>query len=312
VTSLAAGASNTATTTLSIPYTGTNRTPPGPYYVCAKADSATAVPELDETNNTMCSQNTVTVPPADLAMTAVSTTTTAVAPGKTLSLSNTVKNQGIFPAGSFTIAFHLSTDTTYGNGDDIAFTATRSVTSLAAGATSTASTTLTIPSSTPLGSYYICAMADSTNTVNEGSLENNNALCTASTVQVTLSDLIMTQVSPNAATAMKGGTLSVTNTVKNQGPVSTGTSFRIGFRLSVNTTFGDSDDVVITTIRSVSALAAGASSTATTSLSIPSSTPSGTYYVCAKADSAGTVAETDENNNTLCSDGAPIPQVTVP
>ncbi|HBI22810.1 MAG TPA: hypothetical protein DDX84_01040, partial [Nitrospiraceae bacterium] len=55
---------------------------------------------------------------SDLVMTALSTTT-AVAPGKTLSLSNTVKNQGGESAGSFNIAFHLSTDAVYGGTNDI-------------------------------------------------------------------------------------------------------------------------------------------------------------------------------------------------
>jgi hypothetical protein len=39
---------------------------------------------------------------------------------------------------------------------------------------------------------------------------------------------------------------------------------------------------------------------------------SGTYYVCALADSLNQVLETKESNNTLCSDGAAITQVIVP
>jgi subtilase family serine protease len=62
----------------------------------------------------------------------------------------------------------------------------------------------------------------------------------------------------------------------------------------------------------VTSLAAGASSTGTTSLTIPTSTPSGTYYVCSIADSLNQVAELNEGNNTLCSDGAAITQVTIP
>jgi subtilase family serine protease len=307
ISTLAAGATSTGTTNLAIPKT----TPPDNYYVCAKADSAGTVTELDETNNTLCSPGTVVVPPPDLVMTAASTTTTVVAPGKALSLSNTVQNQGLFPAGAFAVAFHLSTDTTYGNGDDIAFTTTRSVTSLNSGATSTGSTSLTVPAGTAFGAYYICAMADSNDTVNEGPNEGNNTLCTASTVQVSDPDLIMTSVSPNSSTATKGGTLSVTTTVQNTGPLAS-TAFRIAFRLSPNTVYGDSDDVTITAIRSVTSLAAGASSTGTTSLTIPTSTPSGTYYVCSKADSLNQVTELDEGNNTLCSDGAAITQVTIP
>jgi hypothetical protein len=242
-------------------------------------------------------------PAPDLIISALSTATTAIAPGKNISLSNTVKNQGTVSAGSSVAAFHLSTNTTYGDGDDIPFTFIRSVGPLSAGASSSATNTLTIPATTPLGNYYICAMADSGNAVGEED-ETNNVLCTASTIQVTLSDLIMTTVTPNAPSVNQGGTLSVTNTVQNQGAVATPIGFRVGFYLHPSV----GADVAITTSRVVAALGAGLSSTGTTGLLIPSSTPSGTYYVCAKADSLSQVLETDETNNTLCSST----QVTVP
>jgi subtilase family serine protease len=229
-------------------------------------------------------------------MTALSTATTVIAPGKTLPVSNSVKNQAGFSAGSFAIGFYLSVNAD-GSTQNVAITATRTLSALAAGATSTASTTLTIPAATPFGTYYVCAVADSGHTVAESD-EGNNTLCTGSTIQVTLPDLSMTDVTPNAATAVKGGTLSVTTTVSNGGAASG--AFRIGFYLSVNAD-GSTQDVAITAIRSVGSLGAGASSTGTTSLTIPGATPSLSYYVCAIADSLNQVVETDEGNNTLCS-----------
>jgi subtilase family serine protease len=236
-------------------------------------------------------------------MTTLSTARAVIAPGLTFSLSNTVENQGVSYAGPFDVAFHLSTDTTYGNGDDIAFSTIRSVTSLGAGGSSPASTTLMVPSTTPLGNYYICAMADSGNTVTESS-ETNNTLCTTGTLQVTRADLIMTSVTPNAATVNQGGTLPVTDTVKNQGLVSTLVGFNIRYYLHPSTGV----NVAITTPRSVAALAAGASNTATTNLAILATTPPNSYYLCAMADSGGSVIETNESNNTLCSST----RVTVP
>jgi subtilase family serine protease len=302
VSTLAAGATNTATTTLTIP----NTTSPGNYYVCAVADMANTVVELDETNNTSCSTSTVIVPGADLIMTAVSTTATFIAPGKTFTLPNTVKNQGLFPASSFTIGFDLSPSANYNDPGAVAIVTTRSVTSLASGASNSATSTLTIPSTTPFGTYYVCAMADSGNTVMEGD-ETNNTLCTSTTVQVSDPDLIMTAVSTTATTVLKGKTFSASSTVHNQGPLASG-AFRIAFHLSPNTTYGDSDDVVITAIRSVTSLAAGANSTGSTTLTVPTATPSGTYYVCTMADSLNQVTELDETNNTLCS----TTQITVP
>ena len=300
---LAGGATSTATTTL----TFSASTPPGNYYVCAKADSAGSVTESDETNNTLCSAGTVTVPMADLIMSAVTMTATTVAPGTNITLSNTAKNQGQFPAGSFTIAYHLSTNNTYGDGDDIAITQTRTVTSLAALGTNTASTLLTVPSTTPLGSYYVCALADSNNTVPESD-EANNSLCTATpTVTAGLPDLLMTVVSPNSSTANAGGTVSVNNTVANQGTASA-VGFVIQFVLSINTTYGDGDDIVFSTTRPGGTVAAGASVPATTTLTLPSTVPPGSYYVCSKADWDNRIVESDETNNALCS-ASPI---TVP
>jgi FG-GAP-like repeat/CARDB/Divergent InlB B-repeat domain/FG-GAP repeat len=297
-TGFAPGASNTATTNLLIPST----TPANQYYLCAMADSATAVAETYEDNNTLCSGTQVTVPPPDLVVPSITTTYPAVAPGKNFTVSTTVMNQGGSKAGSFTIAFHLSADATYGGTDDIAFTATRSLSVLGVGASNTGSTTLTVSSDTPLGSYYVCAFADSEDTVDEGDDENNNSGCTPATIEVTLPDLIISAVSPNASSVNRGSSLSVANSVTNQSLVAS-TAFRIGFRLSPSDPPGydDPNGVAITTIRSVTSLGAGATSTANKSVTIPSSTPPGVYYVCAMADTIFQVAETAEDNNTLCS-----------
>jgi len=297
---LAAGDTSTATIRLSIPSTA----PGGTYHLCALADSLNQVAESDETNNSLCSEETVTLPSADLVMTAVSTATTVIAPGQTLSASNSVQNQGGFKAGSFKIGFYLSMNAN-GSTQDGTITATRTLSSLAAGVSSTGTTGLTLPSSTTPGNYYLCAMADSLSQVAESD-EGNNTLCTGFTIQVTLPDLTMTAVTPNASTASPGGTLSVTDTVSNGGAASG--VFRISYRLSPTASYSDPGAVVITITRSVTSLAAGASSTGTTSVTIPGATPSGTYYVCTLADSLNQVAESNEANNTLCSGAT----VTVP
>ena len=291
---LAAGAGSTATTNLLIPAS----TPLGTYYVCAMADSGDAVSESDETNNSLCSTATVGPAAPDLIISTASTATTGIAPGKSFSLSNTAKNQGAAASGSFVVAFHLSTNAVYGDGDDIALTATRTVASLGAGKTSTASTSLAVPASTPLGTYYICVQADRDNTVTESD-ETNNGNCTE-TIQVSGPDLVMTAVTPKASAVSATGTLAVINTVKNQDVVAAG-SFTIGFNLSPTASYGDPGAIAVATTRSVVSLAGGLSNTATTTLTISNTTPPGNYYVCTKADPAGALSETNETNNTLCS-----------
>jgi len=241
----------------------------------------------------------VTGPP-DLIITNVAFTSQKVNPGDTVSVTDTEWNQGESLAESFRISYRLSTNGTYGDSDDISFGATRSVSSLGAGAGGTSSIELSVPSNTPLGDYYICAKVDSGNTVNESD-DTNNTRCSASTIRVTRPDLLMTDVAPDVTTVNAGGTLSVTNTVENQGTVSTGI-FTIAFHLSANTNFGDGDDVAFTLTRSVGPLGAGSGNTASNTLTVPSTTPPGDYYVCGMADNGKAVVELDETNNTLCGD----------
>ena len=242
---------------------------------------------------------TVTPPPPDLVEMTVSTTAQAVVPGGTMSVSDTVRNQGS-NAGRFVVGFHLSADATFGGSDDIAFSATRSVSSLAGSASSTASTNLTVPSSTPAGSYHVCAAADSANAVTEVS-ESNNSLCTASTLVVARPDLVLTQMQPGVSSikAKGGATLPITDVAQNIGQVAA-PSFKIEFRLSANQTFGDADDVILNVTRSVGSLAPGATSQAITKLSVPDKTVAGSYYVCGKADPSNAVAELNDGNNSRC------------
>ena len=158
-----------------------------------------------------------------------------------------------------------------------------------------------MPKSTTLGDYHVCAAADSANVVAEAS-ESNNSLCTVSTIRVTRPDLVMISVLPGAASIRAKGTatLPVTDTVKNVESLASA-SFKIAYRLSLNQTYGDAGDITISVTRSVGSLAGGASNQGTASLGIPDSTAPGNYYVCAKADSAGSIAELDENNNSICS-----------
>jgi subtilase family serine protease len=68
------------------------------------------------------------------------------------------------------------------------------------------------------------------------------------------------------------------------------------FYISTNSVL-DASDVLIGS-RSVPALAAGESSSGTAAVPIPLGTSAGTWYIIAKADAGGAVAETWETNNT--------------
>jgi subtilase family serine protease len=89
--------------------------------------------------------------------------------------------------------------------------------------------------------------------------------------------------------------LTVTDTTRNQGTGASGTS-TTSFYLSVNTQLEASDPLVGT--RVVPGLAPGTNDTAPTTLTIPTTVATGTYWVIAKADGPGVVTETIETNNT--------------
>jgi subtilase family serine protease len=146
---LGAGATSTAVTSVVIP-AGTT---PGSYRIIAVVDALEQQTELDETNNTLVSETSVTITlyRPDLVLTTVSVPATGAA-GRTLTVTNAVKNLGPAPAGPFAIRLYLSSDDTLDAGDVLL--ATRLVGGLPVGATSTAMTTVTIPAGTPVPSSY--------------------------------------------------------------------------------------------------------------------------------------------------------------
>ena len=147
-------------------------TPPGTYYLCAKADVDDVQLETDEGNNTACTTATITVPKPDLYISSFSKYTSSVTAGDTMKVSDWVKNKGGSQALAFDVGYTLSPNGICGDGDDIALPTTRSVAVLNAGASDAASTDILVDAAP--GSYYVCAIADPSGVVDESN-ETNNA-----------------------------------------------------------------------------------------------------------------------------------------
>jgi subtilase family serine protease len=96
-----------------------------------------------------------------------------VTAGSTLSVGDSVKNVGAATAGASVIRFYLSANTVFDSGDTLL--GERAVGSIAAGLTNSGTTSITIPAGLS-GSYYVFAIADSTNQVQEASEGNNTFL----------------------------------------------------------------------------------------------------------------------------------------
>jgi subtilase family serine protease len=152
----------------------------GPWFAGVIGDSAGAVIELDETNNTASTPVTVVVAPPpppppdpDLAITAVSCPATAN-PGDPIACSVTVINQGASPAGASTVELRWSVDKVIGGADVVLGTC--AVGALAGGASTTVACNGVVPLTATLALYYyVGAIVDSASVVTETSETNNTS-----------------------------------------------------------------------------------------------------------------------------------------
>jgi len=280
VPALAAGASSSGSITVTIP----EGTATGMWYIIARADGEGVVSETSESNNT--SSRSIMVGP-DLDITAFSAPTAAAA-GQTIVVTDTTKNQGAAAAGPSLTLIYFSADGAIG-ASDIPI-GSRSVPALGAGESSSGSTNITIPEGTAPKTWYIIAKADGEGVLAE-TLETNNT--SVRTIYIG-PDLAVTALSA-PATAAAGQTISVSDTTKNKGGAGAEPTIT-EFYISANSVL-DASDIRIGS-RSIPALAAGASSSGTVAVTVPLGTAAGTWYIIAKADAGGVVAETWETNNT--------------
>ncbi|HKT79286.1 MAG TPA: CARDB domain-containing protein [Vicinamibacterales bacterium] len=282
VPGIAAGGANAGTTTVTVPSSATT----GSFYVIAKADADNTVVEVLESNNVNAKQIFIG---GDLVVSSMTAPATAGA-GSAIVVSDTVTNAGGAQVGASTTRFFISTKSVL---DEAAQPAAggRDVPALAPGAVNTGSSNVVIPSSLPTGIYYLFASADGDDAIEETKETNNSA----SRVIAIGSDLVVGSLTA-PSTAGPGSTIAVSETTTNRGAgAASPTTTR--FYLSPNSTL-DASDTLLNGSRAVPGLAAGASSSGSTNVTMPSGIASGVYYVIAKADADGALAETSEDNNT--------------
>jgi len=314
----------------------------GTYWVVACADNAQQVLESNENNNCAVASNSVLVTKcgnsviegaetcddgntnggdgcsatcqiegnSDLTVTAVGNPPATASVGGTMTVSDTVANISTNGAPASQTYYFLSADRTYSTNDRL-LTGSRAVPPVNAGTSNSGSTTVTIPTGTTAGPWYLLACADGPNTVPESNETNN---CLGSTTQVTIQgpDLVVSAVGNPPATGNVGTAFNITDTTSNIGTGASPSTYT-KFYLSHDGSFLD----YYLGVRQVSALNGGAAQSATTSVTIRTGTLSGSYKVVACADAGpGTggrtseVAETNENNN--CTASATFIQVGSP
>ncbi len=293
---LAGGAASTGAVTVLVD----SRTPPGTYHLLACADADDVVAERWNSNNCRASVGQVEVRAPDLVQLKVDDPPPVALVGSTFVAGDKVLNRGNLAAGSSSTRYYLSLDQTKSSGDR-PLTGTRAVPGLAPGAASEDTKTVTVPS-VPAGNYYLIACADDTARIAESD-EGNNCLASARRVKVAGADLVVTAVSNPPATALPGGTFSVTETVRNQGSVAAAAS-TTRYYLSRDT-LRDGGDLRLGGGRAVPGLAASSTSTGTVTVAVPLAAPGGSVYLLACADDTNAVPETSETDNCRASE-APV------
>ena len=276
---LGVGAADSGTTTVTLP-TGLVS---GTYAIFAKADNQSEISEILESNNTRVTS--IRIGP-DLVVSTMSAPATAGA-GATIAITETTLNQGGGSAGTSATRFYLSANFSLDANDTPL--GSRAVPTLAASGSSSATTTVSIPSGTPTGQYYLIANADDGNAVAEP-VETNNVKYVIIRVGPDL--VVSSIVAP--ARAGSGGTIAITDTTANAGSGNADASTTT-FYFSSNYAL-DASDIRLTPSRAVPALAPGVSSTTSTTVSVPDLQP-GLWYLIANADDGAQVGETYETNN---------------
>jgi hypothetical protein len=118
--------------------------------------------------------------PPDLRETVLANPPASASQGASFNVTDTTKNEGDVLAAASTTRYYVSLDKLKDT-SDVLLTGSRAVPALAVGATSSGTVSVTVPLTTPLGTYYLLACADDLKVVPE-SKEGNN--CRAATLQV--------------------------------------------------------------------------------------------------------------------------------
>ena len=267
----------------------------GSYHIVAIVDSSNGQCETNELNNIVVSSNTINIGAPDLVITSITTGSTSYKKGSTITIPNTVKNQGNVGANGFYVNFYLSKDSSITTSDT--YLGQRYISSLSAGATNSASNSFTLPSNIS-GSYYVGAIADSTNSVAETN-ELNNIGVSSNTISISVPDLAATSITTGAISYKRGSKITIKNTVKNQGSTASG-GFYVKFYLSTNSKYTTSSDIYLGK-RYVSSLGIGSSNKATTYLKIPKTMKKGHYSCKMVIYPVNSTADSKTSDKVRCS-----------
>jgi hypothetical protein len=226
----------------------------------------------------------------DLTVSAMAAKGKAAA-GAAVPVTYTIRNIGSSASVATTTKVYLSTDATFDGGDtEIGSDGTLPV---PAGGSRTDVANTTIPGGTTPGVYHLITRADAT-TIQPETNEGNNTRSKKIKIGPNLVILSL-NVTPNSVPA--GGTVTIKETTKNSGAQATGAASTTRWYLSLDKNVGPGDTLLDS--HAVPALAPGGTHQKTATVTIPSGKAPGSYWIIARADDGGAIAEVKETDNTL-------------
>lgn len=271
-------------------------------YIGIIVDYDTKVAEANETNNTANRQifirkiNTV-----DLVVSFLKADKTTVAPGSQLTLEYRLKNDGNTDVtAQISTQVYRSSNNIVSN-QDTALGGTQTVTGIKAGQTLPSATTtykvvVTIPSNTPLGTYYIGPVVDYNNRITETNNNNNGRGVQIVVGNTKQPDLEATSIKVAPTSAQVGGSVQVEITITNKGNADVG---RFIHHLYYST-----DSTITTRDRYLGAidvpqgLKVGVTYTFKRSVTIAAGYPTGAGFFGLLVDPSNAIKESSETNNT--------------
>lgn len=268
--------------TLSLPVTLPVLTP-GRFYVIARVDSTAGIIELFESNNLLASTVTFDSGPNLVPESAV--VPAGAEPGQSIAFDLTIGNRGVPLTGSLAIRVLASPDPIFDLNDPLLGDTT---VTLSGAATQVVSLSFTVPALPP-GAYHPIFRLDPGNQIREIDETDNNL--SAPDRFLTGPDLAITGLSYDTE-GTPGQPFPITTELGSLGAPFNGT---VGYRLYVSTDqVLDAADPVLGTFNASFTGQASLDDLRTPLFPV---VPAGRYYVLARVDPLGAVAETNEGNN---------------
>jgi subtilase family serine protease len=279
----------------------------GAYHLFVFTDSGKQVFEYDpnvnaENNNFSAAQVIqITNAPPDLQLTALSNPSSATA-GQPVSINWTVSNPGAGTTleGSWVDRVYLSPSASFNAETALLAASFPHSGDLAPDASYTRTENVTVPLRAQ-GTYYVFVVTDANNGVQECANNDNNAGAGSTPINVSnnLPDLTITSVN-TPASAFAGQAVTLQWSVTNNGTAAaSGSALKDAVFFSTNNTLDLNDKQIATTL-SNGPLAAGASYSVNTQVTMPA-VEAGSYYLIIKADSDDFVFEGQHEDNNLSS-----------